>query len=610
MQWKRRLRSWLQAKGVNSSARTGHTVWMSVVVVAFAFAMLLPLSSDLFNPHREARLISDGTDPRSLLWTYRIIERTFHEHPTRLLFGAIYTDLLNAPNGHLLWVAWIERIIIPIIAPFTNDSTIATLVAWILLSLNGLAMLWLGRVMRWSPWVTLAAAIAFAITPFTRGRVSVHMALAGIYYLPLVLGALERVARWTPTELNWRRAVVVPTLALFGACTVAHYHLIITILLAPFFAVYFLVRARREHAHLFWGRARILACAVTLPVSFLAFQFAVPGPPSLRAKVNAFPEASPQVQTQYLQDVGAHPIDYIAGDVKFGPLDILPARERINAYVLTHLDRSHPHERANGIRWSVLGVAVLAVAYRAIKRARASEQHRSSQAIWLWIVLAAGAFLLALSPRGLVMYGEEYGPSQWANKLVPNFRVPNRFGPVVNLAVIAIVADFITDLVRTKRKLGAWLGRLLGAMLTIAVVIEFIPRTQMLSTPIPAVMAVSQPDGQCGMGVFLPFNSYDYSTLEETRGTRCALLNPSTETLAAELGSRIGQQTFSTPAEQEQLVSLVKCTGIDWLAFRGEVPAGARSAICNTLGWQMPHAYACYAPALSPTKRHWRECPR
>jgi hypothetical protein len=470
-------------------------------------------------------------------------------------------------------------------------------------------MLWMARVFRWSAWITLAVVLAFAITPFTRGRVSVHMALGGIYYLPLVIGGLELIASWRPNTQSSRRAIVTAMLAFFGVCTAAHYFLVITVLLLPFLAFFFIVRARRSEAHLFGKRTTMLIFAAVLPTAFLAFQFSVPAAPSLRNKVSAFPEANPSLQMQYLQDVGAHPIDYLTGDVKFGDADVIPARQKLNAWVLSHMDRSHPHERANGIRWSVLGATALALIHRLLRRKRATAP-ATQAATLVWIVLAVFAFVMSLSPRGFVMYGEDYGPSLLANKLLPNFRVPSRFGPVVNFALVAIVADYVTELVGRQGRLLRNAGRVLAVIVTICVVAEFVPRTKMLSAYVRPVLPLPQPDKTCGMGVFAPFSLWDYWAFEETRGTRCGLINPTAETVGMELERHIGNRTFASPSEQDSMVKFAKCTGMAWISFRGHVPAPARKAICDRLGWSMVDDLSCHAPAVPPVERDWHECVR
>jgi hypothetical protein len=582
---------------------------MCIAVVVAGFAVLMPLSGELLHRGTNDHMMSDGSDPRGLLWGYRILEWTFHNHPTRLLYGAVYTDMMNAPNGHMLWMPWCERILVPLLAPVTRDATLATAIGWALLSFNGLAMLWMGRVFRWSSWITLAAALGFAITPFTRGRVSVHMALAGIYYLPLVIGGLELVARWKPAEGTARKTALTAMFAFFGACTAAHYHLVITLLLMPFLAIFFVMRARRTDRHLFGRRTTLLIAAAALPTAFLAFQFAVPIPPAMRNKISAFPEANPQLQMQYLQDVGAHPIDYVTGDVKFGEADIIPTRSALTHWVLTHMDRSHPHERANGIRWSLLAVGAIALLHRLLRRNQ--MQHGPPRAATAaWILLAAFAFLMSLSPRGLVMYGEEYAPALIANKFLPNFRVPSRFGPVVNFAVVAVVADYITELVQRQTRLQPWIGRILGTVVTIAVIVEFVPKTQMLSAYIRPVLPVSQADKSCGTGVFVPFTLWDYWAFEETRGTRCGLLNPTSETAGYELERHIGNRNFAAPAEQDAMVDFAKCTGMAWISFRGNVPEVARKAICGRLEWPMVDELSCHAVTVPQVQRDWHECVR
>jgi hypothetical protein len=600
----------------NAVSRRATTWALCASIVALAFFMLAPLSSDLFVRASTNQMVSDGTDPRGLLWGYQIILNTWHDHPSRMFYGAIYTEAMNAPSGHALWMPWCERILVPLLAPITNDTSMATAFGLIFLVSNSFAFFWMSRAFRWPTIVGYAGAVAYGLTPFTRGRVSVHMALTGIHYLPLVIGGLERLASYQtattdgePDRKREWRTILVSMLAFFGVATSAHYYLIITVLLLPVLAVFFFVRARSDGWPAFRQRSRMLALAAVLPTTFLAFQFLVPLPSEFKGKLGAFPPADPKVQMQYLQDVGAHPVDYLVGDVKFGHEDIIPLRGKVTKWVREHMDGSHPHERANGIRWTILTCQIAALGYRFARRKEKKlsiDGHRTATGIWLFLGLYA--FLFSLSPRGFVVYGEEYAPSLAANFLLPNFRVPCRFGPVVNFAAIAIVADFLTELQQRRWGKRRWIGVVLAPLVAFLVVIEFLPRHKMISSYVRPPIQVSQPDGSCGPGVFLPFSNWDYWAFEETRGTKCTLLNPTSEASAAQLEGMIGGTDFARPGQKDALLAFIRCAGLEWVSFRGNVPAPIREAVCSELGWIKGDALSCRAPAHTPRKKDWRLC--
>jgi hypothetical protein len=119
---------------------------------------------------------------------------------------------------------------------------------------------------------------------------------------------------------------------------------------------------------------------------------------------------------------------------------------------------------------------------------------------------------------------------------------------------------------------------------------------------------VSQPDGSCGPGVFLPFSNWDYWAFEETRGTKCSLLNPTSEASAAQLEGMIGGTDFVRPGQKDALLAFIRCAGLEWVSFRGNVPAPVRESVCSELGWVKGDALSCRAPAHTPRKTDWRMC--
>ena len=74
-----------------------------MVIVALGYFYLLPVSLDIFQ-NSEARMIGDNSDLVALSWQYRIVTWTLAHEPSRLLYGAIFTERINAPLGGALWV--------------------------------------------------------------------------------------------------------------------------------------------------------------------------------------------------------------------------------------------------------------------------------------------------------------------------------------------------------------------------------------------------------------------------------------------------------------------------------------------------------------------------
>ncbi|NOU26333.1 MAG: hypothetical protein HOO96_00375 [Polyangiaceae bacterium] len=573
---------------------------------------LWPATRTLLMPSVRDEMLSDGTDPRALLWSYRIVERVFAEHPAHLFYGAIYTDLGNAPGGTLLWIPWIERILVLVLSPITHDGNIASAMAFALLALNGLAMYWFARVMTWPRAVALAVALAFAVNPFTRARVVVHMGLAGLYYLPLIFAGLEWVARSHSSrsarvDRAWR--VVVPaTLAFLGAATVAHYYLIIALVSTPLFAVYFLVRCRAHGGP--WRRRIVMVLLAAAPtVAWLGFSFARPAPPEVALQTTAYPESTEDVKRQFLRSGGAHFVDYLAGDLKFGGADRIAPRAAVNTYIAEHLDHGNLHERTNGIRWTLLFLAVVAAAVaRRERAARDTNARLRGGTVRYFAAFAVVALAFSLAPAGIASYGDEYGPSYWVSWLIPSFRVPCRFGPLVHFGVLCMVAAFVAWVRENPAPSLRRLGGALCVALPLLVVMEYLPKDRLVFSKLRPVIREEAGAPRCGLGMFLPFQQFDYWAYEETRGTSCALMYPITDPgqrrFEAELGPK---RDYGRPDEQARVVAFAQCTGLDWIRFRPEIAEPSREQLCATMGGVMEGAWGCRMPAHGP-KRSWEAC--
>ena len=581
--------------------RYGELLLGFVCVAIYAAVTLWPATREFWHPQGVPNMLSDGTDPRGLLWAYEIIWDTLKTNPSRLLYGAIYSEMRDAPGATALWIPFVERALVIMMHPITNENTITTAVVWGFLVLNGMSAIWMGRSFRWPWFLTLPMALAFECNPFTRGRAVVHMGLAGIFYLPLILGSIERVCRMDPWEPPGQRdsTLIKCALAFLLAASSAHYYIIVTIGTVPMFAFFFFRRAKAfPNAGLF-TRLKWLGLAALPSVLFVGWCFKMAVPRSLRHNVMAYPEADPAVNIQYLHDVGAHAIDYVAGDVKNGIRDVFPWREKLNLFIRQNLDYSHPQERANGIRWVFLFLGLLALLFVLAWTAKTVEERRTHGLIGFAFMLALYAFLLSLSPRGLKSYEDELGPSLLLYKLIPNFRVPSRFGPTVGLAVMMAATEFLSQFWR-KPKSFDWFSKSAAFIVLMGFSVgEFLPLENVISTALrPARKELEHPGKVCGMGIFLPFSTYDYWAYEETRGTRCALVYPSSEKEAARLEAATRNDAST--------IELAKCMGVDWLVFRN----GAANApsVCKALDFQMVSQDSCRRAQPTPQKRTFAQC--
>ncbi|WP_394823993.1 hypothetical protein [Pendulispora albinea] len=577
-----------------------------LVIVAIGYVYLAPASHDLFDP-RSDRMIGDDTDLIGLSWQYRVIVDTLLHAPSRLLYGAIYTENVNAPLGAPLWMPWIERILVPILTPITNDANLPTAVAWALMAINGASAYVFGRIVKWPRLVCLAAGICFAYNNFTRARANVHTALIGAFGIALIFIALELLSnRDFMTPERKRRSMTWASLALLAACFSAHYYLIIFIVLSPFFFLYFLLRGRSSRLPLLRSLGRLVVCSLPAVV-FLGWNFMMPVPSEYKSSMGA-PEIRPE-NASYLRGFGSHPIDYLGFDVKLGSNDWLKPRVKFSEAIQKDLAGSNLHERSNGIRWSLLAVlAAATVAYVWPKLPRASER-RSNQLRGLFLLLAIACFLFSLSPQGLKSFDEELGPSLFIFKLIPVFRVPSRFGILAQFSVIVVAGEFLASSMRRWTPRRPMLNGAVGLLCVAGAVIDYAPLNPVMTAGFaPIRQELVPPSGECGMGISLPYTIYAYWLYQQTRGTNCRLMIPSSDMRSeAALQTFNGQRQWG-PAKAKEFASFARCTGMDWVVFTSEIGVPAREAICKDLGWTFVAADECRSPGIAPRKKRVLEC--
>ncbi len=132
------------------------------------------------------------------------------------------------------------------------------------------------------------------------------------------------------TRQRDRRSLILASLLFLGASTTAHYFLVTTLFLSPFFVVYALINPE------FRAQARTIglrfSLAILPAVVFLGLNFAFPVPPDAKIeRADSLPRGGETVDQKlhpYLFIFAARPIDYLAGDLGLvdGPLISIPAR--------------------------------------------------------------------------------------------------------------------------------------------------------------------------------------------------------------------------------------------------------------------------------------------
>ena len=103
-------------------------------------------------------------------WQYRLVLDVFKSRPQDLLFGAVYSDQINAPEGAASFIPFVERILVIAFAPFMSTDLMPTAMVWALMVLSGLSFYAFGRVLGWPRVVSITLALAWAFCPFMRAR--------------------------------------------------------------------------------------------------------------------------------------------------------------------------------------------------------------------------------------------------------------------------------------------------------------------------------------------------------------------------------------------------------------------------------------------------------
>lgn len=592
---------WLKAVALE-----GAIVTLLLTVAAYFY--LAPGSGELLRGNATV-MVGDGTDSVTLPWQYRQVLDVFHARPQDLLFGAVYTDQINAPEGAGSFIPFIERFFVLGLAPFMSTDLMPTAIVWGLMVLSGLCFHAYGRVLGWPRAVAFALALAWAFNPFTRARAVVHNAMVGTYWAPLVLMALYVLAR-PPRRLTSRASTIVAGALLLFAVFAAHYYVMIAAIMAPAFLLYYALLLPRSASRL---RAAARLAAATAPAAiFVLWSLAVPVP-SYGARALEKVVAVRSETGLMLAIGGAHPEDYVLGDLKLGARDLVPARAKLTRAVIAGAPDNR-HERTNGIRWSVLaacGALGIVLTSRRLRR-RLSPTARVLGV--LAVAIGGWAFLFSLSPQGLRVYDFDLGPIQLVAKVFPRFRVPNRIGIMVHLAALVGAGVLLTH-VFEKRLIGrsarAWV---LSAVLPIIVLLDYAPLHPMpLAAILPPLTELEAPGG-CGYGMTVPYVTWGlrdedyYEVIARVRGTSCKVLHSAYLTREDEiLRLAVGLPSYQGDARAAEDVA--RCAGASWSVFRLDMPEERKRAFCADMGWSMVGANACRAPAgPRPKPRSLREC--
>lgn len=602
--------SWLK-----EVALEGAIVTLLLAVIGFFY--LRPASTELLRGNASV-MIGEGGDNVTVPWQYRMVVDLLHSRPWDLVFGAVYSDQMGAPEGNAHFIPMIERIVIVFLSPFMRTDLMPTAVVWVLMVLSGLCFHAFGRVLGWPRAVAFALSVAWAFCPFTRARAVVHNVMCGTYWAPLLFLALFLLAR-PPKRLSTRAATVVAALMMLVAVFAAHYFVVVAAIMTPAFLLYYVLLVPRGAS-----RARALArlAVAAFPAAFFVVWSTLVPSPSYGARAMAPVVTARSETASYLGNYGAHPMDYVLGDMKFGDRDLLPLRSKLTREARVEVPYNR-HERSNGIRWSVLAAfAALGVALSVGRLRRRLSPIERALGVFAF-VLGAFAFFFAMSPQGLRMYDVDLGPVQLVAKVFPRFRVPNRLGVMVHFAALLGAGVLLARVLRRPLESRGGPSIALHAGLPLLMLLDYAPIYPV--TVAPVARRRIELDGMggaggaaCGAGLPVPYvtwafddNDY-YNFIAEVRGTSCKILHGGYLTREDETLRKALGKTVYTDADRVRAEQLARCTGASWVVFRLSTPTELRRAFCADMGWSFVSEDACRAapvPASAlPRIRSVREC--
>ncbi len=574
------------------------TLAMLVCLVCSGLIYLYPGSLAMIRGQTD-QVLSDGTDITAMPYLYDQLIQTWRSKPELLFYGTLYLSDADGDRGVVMWFSWLEKMIAVFTSYFTPVEQISTVVSFVLIILNGLAMFWLGRYLRWPILLSGSLGFAWAFNAYVRARAKVHPSLSGIYHLPLIFLGLFLVLRGK----SWRSLIGAMACFLL-ASTAAHYYLVTMIFLSGFFLVFAIIQPE------FWRqklRTSVRLVVAVLPaLCLLGYSRWMALPPD--AKIG--PEQATHQEwtgdgsklSPFMEVYRAYAIDYLGGDISLGQEgDLNPARQWVNDYILNNLERSNSHERTNGIRWTILVVVVLIMIM--LLSGRIFGELGLRRNLLFFLLFAGFTFWMSLGPYAPI---PELSPSYWLYSLVPRVRVPARAGINVHFAFLMTVGFFLA-------KSGVWKKRWIPWVFAALVLIDYFPLQGMPMAPVhPAYAELHREHGRCGPGLFFPFiNPWTsaqehYELLQRMRGSDCVILNQMSDSQKVQSlirrfppNARFVSLLNAQPAVAIDLERLARCMPLNWIVFHPQVPINWALDICRNLGWTLS-GEVC----VSPTRNH------
>ncbi len=585
--------------------------WLLPVLSYFIFSLLYINPGNVpFLKGDTTLVLSDGTDPVTFPYQFKFLKDQFLNAPKELLYGAVYNPHMDYPQGIALWIAPLERIIDLFLSFVIPVEQVSTGLVIVYMVMDGIFMYLLSRAMAIPNLVSWAMGFAWAFNAFTRARAKVHMGLVGIYHLPLIFLALILLSR------GKKRTNLLAVLFFLMIAASPHYYVITLAVFTPFLLIfYWLQRPAEEPKNSFYKR--LFLCSIPA-ILLLVYCLKFPLSPSVKNDIAPYPktgEFTDRHHHPFLDTYSAGPLDYITGDIGAGTKDPNPFKEYLNTDLEARLyERSNPHEKALGIRWSILLIALLAIC-GLLPSSKSFWIIQDRKFVLFFTIFGLACFWLSMPPGWPV----EWGPSYWLSKLVPQIRVPNRAGIGVAFSAIILSGLFLKNfLIKSMWKPGLKMAA--SGVFALFVILELPPMYQDLpvSQILPPYKILTENRG-CGVGFKYPYVSGKleildyYYLLQRMRGSTCEIINSSvfstTDLLMTQNFARLivlPKLARDAKAEAKRLRIFADCVPLSWIILKPSEPGsvGPAEELCYSMGWKWDTEGVCHDENLNRKPLH------
>jgi hypothetical protein len=532
------------------------------------------------------QMLSSGVDPVIMPYIFDFFKHTFQHSSADLFYGGVVNPQLDFPYGMVIWDPLLERVQVLLLSFFLPIEQVGTGLVVLSLFFNAISMYWLASKLELPSGLGWSMGIAWAFNPYTRAAAKVFLGLVGTYHLPLLFIGLLQLRE------NTFKSKIIASILFAIISFMPHYYIVTLAFSLPLIITFCAI----NEVHFFKYLGRVFTCAIP-GILWLIFSLVKPVPAQYHS-IQAFPNTG-QAQGKYhefLNLFAAQPLDYFAGDIGSGHVDINPLRAKLSKDILEQdYPMGHTQDRAIGIRWVfIIGALIGLLQLLPSSKAFWKQQDRKHVVFFFFF----GLFYLWMSLPPDWPF-DSFGGSYWVYRLIPQVRTPSRAGLGFNFSLIIISGLLIKNYLETK----AWtkFRKDLGVFLfSIIVFFELPPLLQdmPLSKVDPNYKDLESLEN-CGVGVRLPYISLKYedlrylSFLQRMRETDCRILNSSIHnSLDKKLYQNFSKFNFKK-SQFDKLKKFGDCSKLNWIVFGLPVTQNEAEKICNQLSWEMKNDGVC-----------------